>query len=75
MILLIRYYRQQKNLLIANVLKLILNDYSNFIDWDVPNWSRAHKYLDSKKSASFKDKKVIQELDIYKTDKNRFTKF
>ena len=24
---------------------------------------------------SFKDKKVIQELDIYKTDKNRFTKF
>ena len=24
---------------------------------------------------SFKDKKVIQELDIYKTDKNRFIKF
>ena len=24
---------------------------------------------------SFKDKKVIQELEIYKTDKNKFTKF
>ena len=24
---------------------------------------------------SFKDKRVIQELEIYKTDKNKFTKF
>ena len=24
---------------------------------------------------SFKDKKVMQELDIYRTDNNRFTKF
>ena len=41
-------------------MKLILNDYSNFIAWDVPNWSRALRYLDSKKSVSFKDKKVLE---------------
>jgi len=41
-------------------LKLIHNHYNNFIDWDVPNWARALMYLDSKKSVSFKDKKVLE---------------
>jgi len=43
-----------------NVYILIHNHYNNFIDWDVPNWVRALMYLDSKKSVSFKDKKVLE---------------
>ena len=38
----------------------MLNHYNNFINWDVPNWERALIFLDSKKSVSFKDKKVLE---------------
>ena len=34
--------------------------YDNFIDWDIPNWSRALQYLDKHRHTEFYGKKVLE---------------
>jgi len=36
------------------------NNYYNFIDWDIPNWSRALQFLDDNKYIEFNGKKVLE---------------